>query len=61
MKNAVITDRYLAHKIYGVPAGPEMLMVSTSEASPQPAAYASEFEHDLKQPRRIITRPTYGG
>ena len=43
-----ITDRYLADKIYGFPAGAGMLMASTGEASPQPAAYASEFDHDFE-------------
>jgi len=51
-----ITDRYLADKIFGFPAGPAMLMASVGEAgadpathaSEDPAAYASEFDHDFE-------------
>ena len=43
-----VTDRYLADKIYGFPAGPAMLMASTGDASTQPRAYASEFDHDFE-------------
>lgn len=43
-----ITDRYLADKIYGFPAGPALLMVSTGEATTKSAAYASEFDHDFE-------------
>jgi len=43
-----ITDRYLADKIYGFPAGPAMLMVSTAEVSTDSAAYASDFDHDFE-------------
>jgi predicted alpha-1,2-mannosidase len=43
-----ITDRYLADRIFGFPAGPAMLMVSTGEAKANAAAYASEFDHDFE-------------
>jgi predicted alpha-1,2-mannosidase len=43
-----ITDRYLADKIYGFPAGPAMLMASVGETSTTPDAYASEFDHDFE-------------
>lgn len=43
-----ITDRYLADRIFGFPAGPAMLMASTGEAKADPAAYASEFDHDFE-------------
>lgn len=43
-----IQDRYLADKIYGFPAGPATLMVSTGPAAAQPAAYASDFDHDFE-------------
>jgi len=43
-----ITDRYLADKIYGFPAGPAMLMVSTGDITTDPAAYASDFDHDFE-------------
>jgi predicted alpha-1,2-mannosidase len=43
-----ITDRYLADKIYGFPAGPALLMASTGEMVTQPVAYASEFDHDFE-------------
>lgn len=43
-----ITDRYLADKIYGFPAGPARLMASTGAISTDPAAYASDFDHDLE-------------
>ncbi len=43
-----ITDRYLADKIYGFPAGPAMLMVSTGKVSTQPKDYASTFDHDFE-------------
>lgn len=41
-------DRYLADKIYGFPAGPGMLMMSTGEASTDPADYASDYDHDFE-------------
>jgi predicted alpha-1,2-mannosidase len=43
-----ITDRYLADKIYGFPAGPAILMVSAGEAGTDPAGYASDFDHDFE-------------
>jgi predicted alpha-1,2-mannosidase len=43
-----IQDRYLADKIYGFPAGPATLMVSTGAAAARPAAYASDFDHDFE-------------
>jgi len=43
-----ITDRYLADKIYGFPAGPAMLMVSTGVAGTHAKSYASEFDHDFE-------------
>src|SRR5258708_13935913 len=44
----VITDRYLADKIYGFQAGPAMLMASVSSQSNRPEAYASDFDHDFE-------------
>jgi predicted alpha-1,2-mannosidase len=41
-------DRYLADKIYGFPAGAGMLMMSTGNASADPADYASDFDHDFE-------------
>jgi predicted alpha-1,2-mannosidase len=43
-----ITDRYLADKIYGFPAGPAMLMASTGTGGTKPEANASEFDHDFE-------------
>ena len=43
-----ITDRYLADKIYGFPAGPALLMASTGAAGTNPAEYASNFDHDFE-------------
>lgn len=43
-----ITDRYLADKIYGFPAGPAMLMASVGSQSNRPEAYASDFDHDFE-------------
>ncbi|MGA7341319.1 MAG: GH92 family glycosyl hydrolase [Terracidiphilus sp.] len=43
-----ITDRYLADKIYGFPAGPAVLMASVGTVSPSPSAYASDFDHDFE-------------
>lgn len=43
-----IKDRYLADKIYGFPAGPAMLMISTGKVSTQPRDYASTFDHDFE-------------
>ena len=43
-----ITDRYLADKIYGFPAGPAMLMASVGKIGTEPADYASDFDHDFE-------------
>lgn len=43
-----ITDRYLADKIYGFPAGPALLMASVGQTGTNPAAYASDFDHDFE-------------
>lgn len=43
-----ITDRYLADKIYGFPAGLAQLMASTGTAGTNPAEYASNFDHDFE-------------
>jgi putative alpha-1,2-mannosidase len=43
-----ITDRYLADKIYGFPAGPAILMASVGKVGTNPAAFASEFDHDFE-------------
>jgi predicted alpha-1,2-mannosidase len=43
-----ITDHYLADRIFGFPAGSATLMASTGEVSTSPAAYASQFDHDLE-------------
>jgi predicted alpha-1,2-mannosidase len=43
-----IQDRYLADKIYGFSAGAGTLMVSTGAVSPEPVAYASDFDHDFE-------------
>jgi predicted alpha-1,2-mannosidase len=44
-----IQDRYLADKIYGFSPGAGMLMISTGEVSSEPAAYASDFDHDFER------------
>jgi predicted alpha-1,2-mannosidase len=43
-----ITDRYLADKIYGFPAGPALLMASVGPVGARPDEYASEFDHDFE-------------
>ena len=43
-----ITDRYLADKIYGFPAGGMTLMPMTGAAETDPAKYASMYDHDLE-------------
>jgi predicted alpha-1,2-mannosidase len=43
-----ITDRYLADKIYGFPAGPATLMASTGAVSTNLEKYASDFDHDFE-------------
>jgi predicted alpha-1,2-mannosidase len=43
-----IQDRYLADKIYGFSPGAGVFMVSTGEPSADPAAYASDYDHDFE-------------
>lgn len=43
-----ITDRYLADKIFGFPAGPAELMVSVGPIGASPDQYASDFDHDFE-------------
>ncbi|MGA7241904.1 MAG: GH92 family glycosyl hydrolase, partial [Terracidiphilus sp.] len=43
-----ITDRYLADKIYGFPAGPALLMASVGQTSTNAAVYASDYDHDFE-------------
>ncbi len=43
-----ITDRYLADKIYGFPAGPALLMASVGASGTHAADYASNFDHDFE-------------
>lgn len=43
-----ITDRYLADKIYGFPAGGAMLMASTGAVRTNQKDYASDFDHDFE-------------
>jgi hypothetical protein len=43
-----IVDRYLADKIYGFPAGPATLMISTGSVAMDPKDYASTFDHDFE-------------
>src|ERR1700739_4353150 len=43
-----ITDRYLADKIYGFPAGPALLMASVGQSSTNATAYASDYDHDFE-------------
>ena len=43
-----ITDRYLADKIYGFPAGPALLMTSVDKTGTTPEAYASAYDHDFE-------------
>lgn len=44
-----ITDRYLADRIYGFPAGPALLMASDGPEETKPADYASDFDHDFEK------------
>src|SRR5581483_6833785 len=44
-----ITDRYLADKIFGFPAGPALLMASDGPPETNPAGYASDFDHDFEK------------
>jgi len=50
-----ITDRYLADKIYGFPAGGAALMPVAGEVVATPQEYASEYDHDLE-----TVTPYYG-
>ncbi|SNS41569.1 alpha-1,2-mannosidase, putative [Granulicella rosea] len=43
-----ISDRYLADKISGFPAGPALLMASIGDGGTNPDAYASGFDHDFE-------------
>lgn len=43
-----VTDRYLANKFYGFPAGAAVLMPTTGQLETKPALYASEYDHDLE-------------
>ena len=43
-----ITDRYLADKIYGFPAGGMTLMPMTGSTETDPAKSASMYDHDLE-------------
>lgn len=43
-----ITDRYLADKIFGFPAGPALLMASVGTEGTRAADYASSFDHDFE-------------
>ena len=43
-----ITDRYLADKIYGFPAGEAILMASVGTTGTRPEVYASDFDHDFE-------------
>jgi predicted alpha-1,2-mannosidase len=43
-----ISDRYLADKIYGFPAGAATLMASVGEVGTSPETYASDFDHDFE-------------
>lgn len=43
-----ITDRYLANKIFGFPAGPAVLMASVGPTGISSDQYASDFDHDFE-------------
>ena len=43
-----ITDRYLADKIFGFPAGPAILMAALGNTGTRGEAYASDFDHDFE-------------
>src|ERR1700734_1757972 len=43
-----IEDRHLPGKRYGFSPGGGMLMVATGAVNPEPAAYASDFDHDFE-------------
>jgi predicted alpha-1,2-mannosidase len=42
------TDRYLADKIYGFPAGPALLMASVDKTDTEAGTYASAYDHDFE-------------
>lgn len=48
MTSPGITDRYLADKIFGFPAGPALLMASDGAEGTKPEVYASDFDHDFE-------------
>ncbi len=48
MTTPSITDRYLADKIFGFPAGPALLMASEGAEGTKPEVYASDFDHDFE-------------
>src|ERR1700761_2876736 len=43
-----ITDRYLADKIYGFPAGPALLMASVGAIGTTSETDASDYHHDFE-------------
>ncbi len=43
-----ITDRYLADRIFGFPAGPALLMASVGKEGTRLVEYASDFDHDFE-------------
>jgi len=43
-----ITDRYLADRIFGFPAGPAVLMASTGDSRAAESQYSSDFDHDFE-------------
>jgi predicted alpha-1,2-mannosidase len=49
-----ITDRYLADRIFGFPAGPAVLMASVGKIGAAASDYASDFDHDFE-----ISTPYY--
>lgn len=50
-----VTDRYLADKIFGFPAGGVVVMPTAGSLETEPARYASEYDHDLE-----TATPYYG-
>ncbi|HWC00195.1 MAG TPA: hypothetical protein VG672_25980, partial [Bryobacteraceae bacterium] len=50
-----VTDRYLADKIYGFPAGGVVMMPTSGALETEPARFASEYDHDLE-----TATPYYG-
>ena len=43
-----VTDRYLADRIYGFPAGPALLMASVGRTGTRQGDYASAYDHDFE-------------